>query len=157
MPDPGPTAARLCTSAGNPTRVATGTLVPWPSCLQLPAQSHKLGQGLAKCVVGLCRLRRQCLWRAARPCPLPDRRCSCQSFPLSSAVAAAASELEQPRPTGIFYRTVEWAARPCLPVSIKQFFEVWLLGSVRPPVSPPHTQLVDRVLLLGTRVSLWQC
>lgn len=95
--------------------------------------------------------------RAAIPCPPSERLCSCEDFrfPLLWLwlLLGQKSHSSQVFSTG----PLEWAARPSLAVSIKQFFEVWLLGSVRPPCAAPSSCSAAKLGTLGSRAwSPWQ-
>lgn len=113
--------------------VVAGTLVPrllgQPLRLKLVANSPEPRQGFvfAKNVLGT-----QPVW-VCTSLPTP-RLHSYQGFLCPSAVAVTTVPSRGCHSSQVFSTgPPERAAKPSFTVSIKQFFEVWLLGSIRPP------------------------
>lgn len=134
---PRPSGVRLYLSK-QPKQVTAETLVPQrlgqPSRLILVAESPEPRQGFAKKRSGgssQCRSQH----RAAHPRPSPEELCSCQDFWFPLLWPWLKSHSSQIFSTG----PLEWAAKPSRAVSIKQFFEIRFLGSVRPPCAVPSS------------------
>lgn len=132
--------------------MASGTLVPWllgqPLHLNPAANSPEPRQGFvfAKNVLGV-----QAVW-VSTSIPTPRLR-SCQGFLYPPTVAVTTVPSWSCHSPQVF-STAHLHGQPSLTVSIKQSFEVRLLGSIRLPVQPSHLyQMQNEMCVLGPRLS----